>query len=469
MLKSTHRSAGPAVAEPSLPEGWTEHTAPTGHQYYYNATSKQSTYTRPVAEQNEDLQIDFNATQPDYELQASLLATDEFNKNNAAPADLRGQSHFTGGRSYHDHSRRRGHGGDRPKTTAAIPNCEPWLLIKTKFGRRFVHNTETKQSLWKFPQDVMTKVIEMDRMEWEAKKKPDERPAQPETAGTEPPAAKPNPAPQPGQDEYDSDEYEEVEVTDDEADGEADPSSKRPRLSPEASDAPPGPVELGEDDIQWQLAQMDEYGEEDTEAEEEDTGLPITEEDNLALFRSLLDDFHISPYATFEKIIEDPDLIDDNRYTALPNMHRRREVFQDWSKDRVAELQELKAAEQANKKDDPKIKYLHFLQRNATPKLYWPEFKRKYKKEPEMKNYEVSDKEREKLYREYLQKMKASQSDRRKDLLSLFKGLPRGELSKKSSIDDLPDSMLKDLKFYLLDETRRAELVEGYISTLGDG
>jgi len=48
MLKSTHKS----VAPPPLPEGWTEHKAPTGHSYYYNAATKQSTYTINTQNQN---------------------------------------------------------------------------------------------------------------------------------------------------------------------------------------------------------------------------------------------------------------------------------------------------------------------------------------------------------------------------------------------------------------------------------
>ena len=31
-----------------LPSGWTQHTAPTGHKYYYNASLKKSTYQRPT-------------------------------------------------------------------------------------------------------------------------------------------------------------------------------------------------------------------------------------------------------------------------------------------------------------------------------------------------------------------------------------------------------------------------------------
>jgi hypothetical protein len=35
---------------PPLPPGWTEHTAPKGHKYYYNASLKKSTYKRPTEE-----------------------------------------------------------------------------------------------------------------------------------------------------------------------------------------------------------------------------------------------------------------------------------------------------------------------------------------------------------------------------------------------------------------------------------
>ena len=33
---------------PPLPQDWTEHTAPTGHKYYYNKNTKKSTYKRPI-------------------------------------------------------------------------------------------------------------------------------------------------------------------------------------------------------------------------------------------------------------------------------------------------------------------------------------------------------------------------------------------------------------------------------------
>jgi hypothetical protein len=322
----------------------------------------------------------------------------------------------------------------------------------------------------------MMKVIEMDRLEWEAKKKVEEK--QPEDAAVqEAPASEKRYSKPTVQDENDSDSYEEVEVTDSEGEGDDAQASKRPRVLDPDSSAPQGPVDFDEDDIEWQLAQMGTYSDAedmDNDAEDSDPGLPMTEDDNIALFRSLLDDFHISPYTAFEKLIDEHALIDDRRYTALPNMQRRREVFVDWSRDRVAEINSLKAAAEENKsrqdaaRNDSKTRYLSFLQKYATPKLYWPEFKRKHRKEDQMKDYEVSDKDREKLYREYIQKIKGSEADRRKELLALLKGLDQESLNRKSTVADVPSSALKDLRWYLVDEKKRNEVVEGYFSTLGD-
>lgn len=473
MLKSTHKSAASGATDSPLPEGWTEHTAPSGHKYYHNASTKQSTYTRPdpTPTESEELLIDFNATAPDATLHATAQALDEFHRNR----DPRGPNHFRGGQAYQDRPRR-GHGGDRPKSKTVIPGAEPWVLVRTKYARRFVHNTETKQSLWKFPQEVMMAVIEMERKEWEEKKKKAEKEKEdakdPAKAKGRDAVARANAMhrqqeEQEVAEEGESSDYEEVEVTDDEGEGE-DGTSKRQRLEPIAPSPPPGPVELNEDDIDWQLAQMedaDEYNDEYNEEEEE--GLPITEEDNIALFRSLLDDYAISPYTTFEKVIENNDILEDTRYIALPNMHARRDVFTEWSRDRIAEIHEHQALEASvTKQVDPKVTYLRFLQRYATPKLYWPEFKRKYKKEAEMKDYGVSDKERERMYRDLVAKLKLGESDRRKELLALLKGA-KGDLDRNSSRkDDLPEAILKDVRFYLVDEKKRDEMVEGYLSTL---
>lgn len=200
-----------------------------------------------------------------------------------------------------------------------------------------------------------------------------------------------------------SDEYEEVEVTDDEEDNET--TAKRQKTEEDGAEQP---VEFDEDDIAYQLAAMGqdygldpgEYGDVGGEELEEGAqGLPLSEEDASALFKDMLDDQHINPYKPWEKLIEEGHIIDDDRYTLLPNVKTRKEVWAEWSRERIQRLKEQREKEE---KKDPLIPYLTFLQTKATPKLYWPEFRRKYMKEPEMRNARLSDKEREKWYRNYI-------------------------------------------------------------------
>lgn len=202
--------------------------------------------------------------------------------------------------------------------------------------------------------------------------------------------------------EDDSEEYEEVEVTDDEDD---EKPSKRQKTGGGELD---GPVEFNEDDIAYQLAAMGqdygldpgEYGMDlDEGLEEGAEGLALTDEDANALFKDMLDDHHISPYAIWEKIIEAGQIIEDDRYTVLPNMKSRKETWSEWSRERIKQLKEQREREE---KKDPRIAYFSFLQSYASPKLYWPEFRRKYKQEPALRDAKFSDKEREKAYRNYI-------------------------------------------------------------------
>lgn len=269
----------------------------------------------------------------------------------------------------------------------------------------------------------------------------------------------------PGEEE-DSDEYEDVEVTDDEED------QSRPKRARTDEGGDDQPVEFNEEDIMYQLESMGqdygldpgEYGYEDEgEWEEGAEGLPLTEEDSNALFRDLLDDYQINPYSTWEMIIEDGKIIEDDRYTALPNMKSRREAWGNWSRDRIQQIKEQKEKEI---RKDPRIGYLAFLQESATPKLYWPEFKRKFKKEPVMKNSQLTDKEREKLYREHISRTKLPEGTRKSDLSTLLQSIPVQSLNRSSSVEALPASLITDIRYISLSPKVRDPLIEAYISTL---
>ncbi|KAL8940517.1 MAG: hypothetical protein Q9216_002767 [Gyalolechia sp. 2 TL-2023] len=478
MLKSTYK---PAAAPQPLPVGWTEHKAPTGHLYYYHAATQQSTYTRPAWDLQQSRDHPYPATPYDVSLAPQSKHLQQGTQSSphvgheppsghlhrSAIGDLRGYN-----------GRQRPQPKDRPKTKHVLFGCEPWVLVKTKLGRRFVHNSEQNESFWKFPPDVMKAVVEYDRLERE-KKVPSDRDSIAGDKEKEPPEnteGKPDvvtgPLPLGIQERQErppdeSDEYEEVEVTDEETDEEG--TTKRQKTGEEVLEQP---IEFNEDDIAYQLAAMGqdygldpgEYGNiEGRDLEEGAEGLPLSEEDASALFKDMLDDHHINPYNPWEKLIEEGRIIDDDRYTVLPNMKARKDVWGEWSRERI---QKLKQQREQEEKKDPRIPYFAFLQAKATPKLYWPEFRRKYMKEPEMRNTSLSDKEREKGYREYINRLKLPESTLKSDLVAMLKSMSLHTLNRSTSMTALPSIMLADIRYVSLRPSVRDPLIETHISTL---
>ncbi|KAK6003291.1 hypothetical protein QM012_001136 [Aureobasidium pullulans] len=511
-LKSTYKPAQDLPPLPPLPPGWTEHTAPTGHKYYYNAASKASTYTRPAATPTAPTPPQ---PQPAFSPPPAAVPTayppaqyvpnpgthNSYNSvaqhgqfvaaaYNPYPSNTQYYSHAPYGQpgfnpaTASQEPRRRPQPQDRPKRKEVIPNCKPWVVVYTKLGRRFVHNPETNESFWKFPDDVMKAVVEFDRLKLDEKlKTPEEASGANKVLVTEraqrgesekatseehEDTAKSQEPEKPQQDAPGSDsEYEEIEVTDDEdQEGGAQPQNEG---DAEAED---GPLEFDEDDIAYQLAAMeDSYGLDrgefggggEDEYEEGMEGIPLSDEDGAALFCDMLEDQHISPYKPWETLISDGRIIDDSRYTALPTTKRRKEVWGDWTRAKIAQLREQKTKQE---KLDPRIPYLSLLSEKATPKLYWPEFRRKYKKEDAMRDAKLSDKEREKLYREHIARLKLSSSQLKSDLISLLKSLPLKYLNKDTRLEALPKDLLTDIRFISLPPKARDDLLEAHLSTL---
>ncbi|KAF1829086.1 hypothetical protein BDW02DRAFT_536998 [Decorospora gaudefroyi] len=484
----------PAPARPLLP-GWTEHKAPTGHAYYYHKETNKSTYTRPTAHFTHATQYNQHPLTSEAAPDAGPSAYDAQPSENAfspapsvhdlifasAPKQFPKHGRQQQSRGGHRRGMRGGHNNfndrrrerdDRPKHRQDIPNCAPWVLVRTKLGRRFVWNRDTNQSFWKFPPNVMTAVVELDRKERERKERRER--GEPSDVEEEGEAAMAEIEAELAQAEeevevvevdgeegmQDDEEYEEVEVTDDEG-HDTRHAPKRQRTQEPSGDQPP---ELGEDDLAWQLAQMEEMemgGDYDDQYDEDEP--PLSEEDCKALFKELLDDTQISPFAPWDKVLEDGVLYDDERYKALPNMTARKECFNEWSRDKAQFLKEEKAKQS---KRDPRIPYLAFLDKHATPKLYWPEFRRKFKKEAELKDPKLPDKEREKLYRDHIKRINMRSSDLKSDLSALLRAQPLALLNRSTTLDTLPPAVLTDLRFISLPQSTRDPLINTYLSTL---
>ncbi|KAL8900231.1 MAG: hypothetical protein Q9192_001188 [Flavoplaca navasiana] len=459
MLKSTYKPATAQPPAPPLPAGWTEHRAPTDSQ------TDQPSFTPS-----------FHAVQPSADIHVG--------RGRYTPAAgeqaFRGCQRLPSGFGRGDDVGQRSQLRDRPRSKHAIPGCEPWVLVMTKLGRRFMHNSETKESFWKFPQHVMKAVVEYDKSERERKAANPDPPIPSNgvsklsqfkgasTTETEGPLL-PNGQRHRDKPGDESDEYEEVEVTDDEDDDQY--VAKRQKVEDVASEQP---IEFDEDDIAYQLTAMGqdygldpgEYGNiENEQLEEGAEGLPLSEEDANALFKDMLEDHRVNPYHPWDRLIEEGRIIEDDRYTVLPNMKTRRDVWGEWSRGRMQELKELREKE---KEKDPLIPYLAFLQAKASPKLYWAEFRRKFMKEPEMRNSKLSDKEREKWYRDYNNRLKLPESTLKSDLVSLLKSTPLQDLNRTTSMAALPPSILTSIRYIALRPSVRDPLIETHISTLPD-
>ncbi|KAI3398689.1 hypothetical protein diail_8728 [Diaporthe ilicicola] len=495
MLKSTYKPS--ATSSPPLLPGWTEHKAPTGHTYYYNAATKTSTYTRPSAASAAPAPMDSSASfmqhnsVPNMNLSDPRVANALMSQYNQPPPvqNHRGGHGGRGGRGGAHGDRPRPQPSDKPRSKVPIPGCEPWILVYTKCQRRFAYNPAKNASYWRIPDKLVPAILELDRARIRDKAGLDNEQEKEKVDASAEATRKNSAANGQGaedhkqadeevseehQHDYDSSEYEEVEVTDDEEEegGEGDEHpTKRQRLEESAEDDD-RPVEFSEADIAFQLQAMgEEYGLDPGEYDdghmeewpEGAAGIELSEDDAKALFKDLLNDYGINPYSPWEKLIEEGKVIDDSRYTVLNTTKARREVWEEWSRDKTKELREQRAKQE---KKDPRIPYLALLHEKATPKLYWPEFKRKYKKEPSMKDSSLSDKDREKLYREHINRLKLPQATLKSDLASLLKSTPISQLNNKTPLTHLPPHIITDIRYISLDTQTRDSLVGALIQTL---
>ncbi|KAI5295728.1 hypothetical protein KEM52_000415 [Ascosphaera acerosa] len=505
MLKSTYKPAG------ELPPGWTQHRAPTGRLYYYHAETQTSTYQRPaamaapmpasVAAPTEISHAYGGAGLPQPAMHAPQYP---FGMSLGAPGQSQALhwAHGQLGQQQQQQSQQRPPRRkleDRPKHKYQIPGHDGWFLVKTKLRRRFVYNAKTNESFWTFPEEIAAAVRELDKTRKDGKGKggnagtAEGKPEPGASKGDSPTtdaqrqaSAQQGPVP-PGETttaddegtEEDDSEYEEVEVTDDEGEG----GTARPQ-SPARQRDENAPLELTEEDFAYQLEAMgagddgDGYGyvnqtgehafDQDWQAGEEqghDDQEGLTEEDAVALFEDLLDDYQINPYSPWERVIEDGRIIDDGRYTVLTTMKARREVHAAWSKARIASLKEARAKQE---KKDPRICYVAFLEQNANGRLYWAEFKRKFRKTEEMRDVKLPDRDKEKMYREHVSRLKLPQSTKVEDLRALLRSVPLQQLNGRSTVEALPTPVLVDLRYVSLPAAERDELIRAYIASLPD-
>ncbi|KAK9469728.1 hypothetical protein V1512DRAFT_16653 [Lipomyces arxii] len=398
-----------------LPKGWKRFVAPTGHYYYYNKITKQSTYDRPIEDQPPP-----PPPPPSLPQDTGHLYEPEYDGPNG-PENDNWQAAYTPGfdpkRAVEQPVRKR----KRRQETAVLCRAvaHNWMLVVTNLGRPFFYDTGEKKSVWIPPDEVKTAVDQVSRDEIvmmiaRARGLKDTKGVKLERKGVTVQSVESKQINQVEQAEQVEDDMDDtallaemdstpytggiikqrnrspsVSGTEDdssESDSDFDSSSKK------ATDN----VEFDEDDIEWQIAAMMQDNP-DLDLDDYEDEIPYA--DKVKSFTDLLVEADVNPYSPWD--LEMPKLVTDPRYKVLETTSERKAAFENWSRDRIAEL---KGQAANTPKVSPEQLFSEFLRQYATPRLFYQEFKRKYRKEPAFKESRLSDREREKMYREFVKK-----------------------------------------------------------------
>ncbi|KEI41785.1 uncharacterized protein L969DRAFT_93002 [Mixia osmundae IAM 14324] len=123
----------------------------------------------------------------------------------------------------------------------------------------------------------------------------------------------------------------------------------------------------------------------------------LSSDENKALFRSMLAETDISPLAPWD--MELPKFVNDPRYKAVKQLRERRELFDDFCKEKIR----AQRARGAAPKQDPIAAYRALLVAHVTStRTHWDDFRRDHKTDVRFRNYGRDDREREKAFRSWL-------------------------------------------------------------------
>ncbi|KAG5438510.1 hypothetical protein PCANB_002614 [Pneumocystis canis] len=399
-----------------LPSGWTEHLAPTGHRYYYHRATKKSTYIRPT------INVENN--------QKQCVPIEEIASNQQIQLNCNDISEHSSRLSLPNQSIRKKR-SDRPKYRFPIVNATPWVRVITRRRYQFVYNPETGVSLWTPPAEVFS-----------AMKKEEENSHFLDNILNI--------------FNRSSNESDSSESSVDTHDSSYDSSDNSPDNSINAHDthsATFNNTEYTEDDIAWQLAAMENNISDTTSV------MDFSKDEKILQFKIMLQELDVNPYHTWSQEVSK--IAMDPRYLLIDTVKERKELFEEFCKEFIA--QQKKEAKSRPKRD-PKISFITLLQNPQTPNMYWHEFRRKFKKEQEYKDFGLNDKEREKLFRAYQEQMKYDSRKKEQDFQILLK--TTASVTKDTTLLSLPDEVLSDLRYAVIPSEKLEEYINKYTQTL---
>ncbi|KAL1921158.1 uncharacterized protein VTP21DRAFT_10874 [Calcarisporiella thermophila] len=137
---SLHAFAPPPVF--TLPPGWTQHQSPTGHPYFYNSITGQSSWVPPPPQP---------LAYPPPQMAPSPIPKQPTEKSPKKKAPK-----------------------DKAKSMRPIPGTS-WRLVTTHQGNEFYHNKETGKSSWVLPEEIREAVDKMKQEDKEREREEEEK------------------------------------------------------------------------------------------------------------------------------------------------------------------------------------------------------------------------------------------------------------------------------------------------------
>ncbi|AOA64405.1 hypothetical protein PP7435_CHR4-0470 [Komagataella phaffii CBS 7435] len=298
------------------------------------------------------------------------------------------------------------------------PNMD-WKVIVTSTGRKFFHNDKTNQSVWQIDDDDVNQ--QLDKMNKDeillligkargliVKEKEDRQ----KKSHME------KPIDQEKKVESEKKVFKEVnsanspanvlglQYSDSESDEDSDSVShedKSINTDQDKSGSNPNSESVSlEEGLGMDISNLSDFSLSDNET-------PAAKEESVSLFKTLLDDAQLDPFSTWE--IESVKIIHDPRYLELDTDNDRSSAFSQWSREKV--VGKISQTDEVEISDDVYQSFAQFIKeklvvtvanKHTLKKLYFAEFKRKYRKDPSYQRLlqHLSEKELESFYRQFV-------------------------------------------------------------------
>jgi len=455
------------VEEPKC--AWTEHDAPDGKKYFYNAETQESVWEKPQAlidHQNrmdilDQAKQDMPFTPAFLKLgsAAEMAQRENSQKAQSTPESLaaqrakaaaaavlqkRGmnmQGNEVSPAKEEEEPPKKEEPKDKSRPVSSTPvSGTPWCVVWTGDGRSFFYNPTTKTSVWEKPAEMVgrsdvAKMLESPESAEEYKRKLAEKslPVQPAAESGEPAEKKMK--------------IDETPVETSRQDADPDitfikEEKKRVGTGKEAA------IEA------------------EVKAARERANVPL--EKRMTQFKALLEEKKISAFSTWEKELHK--IVFDPRYLLLTSKERK-QVFEKYVKERADEERK----ERKQKAKEIKDKFRELLEESELDsKASYSDFSKENGKDPRFKALEKS-RDREDIFKDFLIELRKREKDekeeKRKGIKKDFKNMLKecDEIDHHSRWSDIKKMLADDPRYQAVDSSsQREDWFSDYVHDLRD-